>query len=142
MRPIRIRIERVLPIVLLMGCTLSIFTVSALSQVAIPGSREITLRVGDAFTPTGLTSATDAYVTVSGIFSNTCYRWDRAEVTNSTPLIHEIKCIADVGQHTMCAMHIVPYQKRIELGRLATGTHTLRFLNGDGTYFEKTLTIE
>jgi hypothetical protein len=39
-------------------------------------------------------------------------------------------------------MVLVPFQKEVRLGKFEAGKHTLRFENGDGTYFEKTLVIE
>ena len=42
----------------------------------------------------------------------------------------------------MCAMHMVPFQKDVDLGRLQSGQHTLRFLNSDGTYFDQLITVE
>jgi hypothetical protein len=39
-------------------------------------------------------------------------------------------------------MVLVPFNKEVKLGKLNAGKHTLKFLNGDGTYLEKTLTIE
>jgi len=39
-------------------------------------------------------------------------------------------------------MVLVPFTKEIRLGKLQTGKHALRFLNGDGTYLEKSLVVE
>jgi hypothetical protein len=105
-------------------------------------TKEVSVNIISVDVPAGLASNTDAYVVVSGMFPNTCYQWSRAEVTSTTPLVHEISFYADLSQHVMCAMHLVPFQQEVQLGRLQSGTHTLRFINGDGTSFEQTLTIE
>jgi hypothetical protein len=75
------------------------------------------------------------------MFPNSCYSWKPAQVTSPTPFVHEVKAQASVVQQ-MCLMVMIPFQKDVDLGTLASGTHTLRFVNGDGTYFEKSLTIE
>jgi hypothetical protein len=42
----------------------------------------------------------------------------------------------------MCLMVLIPFQKDIRLGKLDSGEHQLKFLNGDGTYMERTLKVE
>jgi hypothetical protein len=39
-------------------------------------------------------------------------------------------------------MVLVPFTKEVKLGKLNSGKHTLKFLNGDGTYLEKTMAVE
>jgi len=107
-----------------------------------PVTKQVNVTVSSAYVPGGFSSTTDAYVIVSGMFSNSCYQWDRADVNNLNAFTHEIRVIADVTQNMMCAMHLVPYQKEVDLGVLQSGAHTLRFIGGDGTYFEQGLTIE
>ncbi|MGE0171052.1 hypothetical protein [Nocardioides sp.] len=97
--------------------------------------------VNDAYIPGGFGSDSDAYVIVSGMFPNSCYRWNRADVKAVSTTVHEVRSIATVSQ-TMCLMVLVPYSKEVSLGRLQPGEHTLRFMNGDGTHFEKTLVVE
>ncbi len=103
--------------------------------------KEVEIGISGAFVPAGFDSASDAYVVVNGVFQNGCYSWKRADVNNTTDFNHEIKSVASVKQG-MCIMVLIPFQKDIRLGKLATGTHTLKFLSGDGTYLEKTLTVE
>ena len=103
--------------------------------------REVQIGINGAFVPGGFDSNSDAYVVVSGVFQNGCYKWGRAETTNRDEFNHEIvsKTIVTPG---MCIMVLVPFQKEVRLGKLAPGTHSLKFLNGDGTYMEKSLTVE
>ncbi len=103
--------------------------------------KEVQIGISGAFVPGGFDSSSDAYVVVSGVFQNGCYKWSRADVTNVDTYNHEIKSMASVTQG-MCIMVLVPFQKDIRLGQLATGQHKLKFLNGDGTYLEKTLAVE
>jgi hypothetical protein len=130
---------------------LSFLTVLAMSASSIvvfadgnePESKEVVVGVSDALVPGGFDSSTDAYVIESGVFPNGCYRWKRAEVTSSADQknLHEIRTIASVSQG-MCLMVLVPFTKEVKLGKLSAGVHTLRFVNGDGTYLERTLNIE
>lgn len=114
----------------------------ALSYAAdsIP-EKEVSVGISGAFVPGGFDSSSDAYVVVNGVFQNGCYRWSRAEVVNVDDFTHEITSKAKVTQG-MCIMVLVPFQKDIALGKLNSGKHTLKFLNGDGTYLEKQLNIE
>lgn len=103
--------------------------------------REVQVGISGAFIPGGFDSNSEAYVIVSGVFQNGCYRWSRAETTNRDEFNHEIVSMATVTPG-MCIMVLVPFQKEVRLGKLATGKHSLKFLNGDGTYLEKSLNIE
>ena len=107
----------------------------------LPQVREVVVGVSDVFVPGGFDSDADAYVVVSGLFPNGCYRWKGADVSSVDAMTHEIQSKAAVSQG-MCIMVLVPFSKEIRLGKLQSGTHTLRFLNGDGTYLERNLKIE
>jgi hypothetical protein len=120
-------------------CAVTTFANSAAAESV--ATKDVNLTVSDVYIPGGFSQNTDAYVIVSGMFPNSCYKWNKAEVTSPTPLIQEVKATATVAQ-SICLMVMVPYQEEVNLGRLVSGTHTLRFLNGDGTSFEKTLTVE
>lgn len=124
---------------------IAIFAAVIMSQFAIaadaPAEREVMVGINGAFVPGGFDSSSDAYVVVNGIFQNGCYKWKRAEVDNKDAFTHEIRSIASVSQG-MCIMVLIPYQKDIRLGQLPSGKHSLRFLNGDGTYLEKSLVVE
>lgn len=104
-------------------------------------TKEMMVGISDAYVPGGFDSDSDAFVVVNGIFPNGCYRWSRADVTHEAANLHEIRNYAKV-QSGMCIMVLVPFTKEVHLGKLTAGTHKLRFLNGDGTYLEKQLTVE
>lgn len=104
-------------------------------------THEAILNISEAYVPGGFSSQTDAYVVVSGMFPNSCYRFNHAQVSDKSSQIHEVRSYATVSE-AMCLMVLVPYQHEVRLGRLPAGEHTLRFINGDGTYFEKSLTVE
>ena len=106
-----------------------------------PVQKEVTIAVNDIYVPGGTTSNSEAYVIVSGMFPNSCYKWARADITSQTPFIHEVRVVANVAQ-TMCMMVLIPFQHEVVFGRLASGSHTLRFVSGDGTYIEKTLRVD
>ena len=103
--------------------------------------REVQIGLTGAYIPGGFDSNSEAYVIVNGVFQNGCYKWSRAETTNRDEFNHDIisKAIVTPG---MCIMVLVPFQKEVRLGKLATGKHSLKFLNGDGTYMEKSLIVE
>ncbi len=103
-------------------------------------TKEVVVGLNDVFVPGGFDSEADSYVVVSGVFPNGCYKWKGADV-KSAGFSHEIVSKATVSQG-MCLMVLVPFTKDVKLGKLDSGKHTLRFLNGDGTYFEKNLVIE
>lgn len=105
------------------------------------GDREVQVGITGAFVPGGFDSNSDAYVVVSGVFQNGCYKWSRAEMTNRDEFNHDIVTKATVTPG-MCIMVLVPFQKEVRLGKLPAGKHSLKFLNGDGTYIEKTLSVE
>ncbi|MGE0763635.1 MAG: hypothetical protein AB7N80_10190 [Bdellovibrionales bacterium] len=103
--------------------------------------KDTIINVQDVFVPGGFSQDSDAYVVVNGTFPNSCYRWNRANVTDKGNNMHEIVSVAKVTQG-MCLMVLVPFSKDVRLGKLSRGEHTLRFINGDGTYFERTLEVE
>ena len=101
----------------------------------------VQIGAADAYIPSGFDSNSDAFAVESGIFPNGCYHWDHAEVNHVNATTHEIRSFAKV-QPGMCIMVLIPFHKEVQLGKLAVGTHAIRFMSGDGTYFEKQLTIE
>ena len=103
--------------------------------------KEVAVGINGAYIPAGFDSTSDTYVVVNGVFQNGCYKWKRSEVSDKDSFTHEVKSIASVSQG-MCLMVLVPFQKEIRLGQMATGNHTIRFLNGDGTYLEKLMVVE
>lgn len=108
---------------------------------AAPSPKTVQLGISGVFVPGGFDSSADAYVVVNGIFQNGCYKWSGAKVTSVDTFNHEIKSYANVNPG-MCIMVLIPYQKEIRLGKLSSGKHNLKFLNGDGTYLEKNMVVE
>jgi hypothetical protein len=106
-----------------------------------PPAKEVVIGLNDVYVPAGFDSEADAYVIVNGIFPNGCYRWSSAEVKNDGQFNHEVKSKAMVSQG-MCIMVLIPFTKEVRLGKLASGDHKLKFVNGDGTWIEKTLKVE
>ncbi|MGE3684320.1 MAG: hypothetical protein AB7G93_21580 [Bdellovibrionales bacterium] len=110
-------------------------------QANTVSTKEVYISISDVFIPDGPKSNGNSYVVVNGLFPNSCYRWSRAEVKDRSGTEHEIRLVATVSQ-TMCLMVLVPYSKEVVLGQLSRGEHTLRFVNGDGTFFERSLTVQ
>lgn len=110
------------------------------AQAAVT-SKDVVVSVSDVFVPGGFDTGSDVFVVESGIFPNGCYSWKEARVNHVKENVHEIETMATV-QQGMCIMVLVPFTKEVRLGQFSRGEHTLRFINGDGTYLEKTLVIE
>lgn len=105
-----------------------------------PATKDVAIGFNDVYVPGGFDPGADAYVIASGLFPNGCYSWKRADVNHIDTFTHEIQSFASVSQG-MCIMVLVPFTKEIRLGKLSSGTHTLKFLSGDGTYLQKTMLI-
>ena len=116
-------------------------TAQASFAAASPTTKQVAIGLNDVYVPGGFDSNADSYVIANGLFPNGCYKWDRAEVKHVATFEHEVQPYANVSQG-MCIMVLVPFSKEIRVGKLASGTHTLKFLNGDGTYLQKTMNIE
>lgn len=99
------------------------------------------ISISSVHIPSGFDSDADTFIVVSGVYPNGCYRWKEAKIENASEYQHNITAIGTVSQG-MCIMVLVPFTKEIHLGKLVSGTHNLRFLDSDGTYFEKELVVE
>jgi hypothetical protein len=106
-----------------------------------PTTREQVVTIADAFMPSNFDTSSDAFIVISGLFSNGCYRYKTATVSNVGERLHEVRALATVSEG-MCLMVLVPFSKEVQLGKLTAGEHSVRFINGDGTYWEKTLNID
>ncbi|MFN7728739.1 MAG: hypothetical protein ACK5P7_06260 [Bdellovibrio sp.] len=117
------------------------FLMGAPVAMAAEPAREVMIGISDAYVPAGFDSNSDAFVVTNGVFPNGCYRYSRAEVTHQDDSTHIVKSYATV-QPGMCLMVLVPFTKEVLIGKLQKGSHTIRFLSGDGTYLEKNLKVE
>ena len=107
-----------------------------------PVEKDVLINIHDVIVPAGFDSESDVVVIESGVFPNSCYRWNQATVQQDKAAgIYEVKSTARVSQG-MCLMVMVPFNKEVNLGRLGQGEHHVRFINGDGTYIEKLIKIE
>lgn len=106
-----------------------------------PVSVKKVVPINDALVPKSSKASEEVKVIVTGLFSNGCYSYDRADVKSVEDQVHEVSVVANVSQG-MCIMALVPFTKEVSLGVLSTGAHTVRFLNGDGTYMERSLFVE
>ena len=111
----------------------------AVPAVRSPGS-EVSVNISTAVLPSGY-DPSEPLAIISGMFSNSCYRCNRASVSNVTETLHEVRAIANV-QMGMCLMVLIPFSEEVHFGKLSRGTHTLRFMNGDGTYQEKQVVVD
>lgn len=116
--------------------------VAGLSANAEPITIEKVITVNDALVPEFADKNQDVKVVVSGTFPNSCYRWSRSDVRTHSEGFQVIRSLALVTTNTNCLMVLVPFSKEINVGRLTPGEHTLRFLNGDDTWFERKLTVQ
>lgn len=102
--------------------------------------KEVAISVMDAFVPGGIKANQNAYVVVNGLFPNSCYSLIGEEVKHVDGFTHEIRTIAKV-RSGICLRVLVPFNREISLGQLSQGTHVVRFISDDATYFEKNMTI-
>ena len=121
---------------LVLGAAGSVF---AKAEVNPPATERV-VSINSVLLPSGLDNS-DPVAVVSGLFPNSCYSWNRADVTNPDAYTHEVRAVATV-QQGMCLMVLIPYTKEVAIGKLDKGSHTLRFMNGDGTYIEKKLDVQ
>jgi hypothetical protein len=98
------------------------------------------VNVSDAYIPSGFDTNAEAFVVVNGWFPHSCYKLKSVEVTHVGPFLHQITTKASVTEG-LCLSVIIPWHREAPLGRLSAGDHKLQFMNGDGTYMEKQLTI-
>lgn len=105
------------------------------------GTREQVVSINDAYVPSGFDSSSDAFIVVNGLFPNSCYRYRDSKVEHIGPALHEVRAYAQVTEG-LCLMVLVPFSKEVQLGKLGVGEHAIRFINGDGTFWEKRVTIE
>jgi hypothetical protein len=121
-------------------------TIASTANAGLPSAKGTSVEkqdtMSDIYIPGGFSSETESYVVVNGMYPSTCYSFSRSEVTNKDPLNHEIRTFSMVKQGEPCLMVFVPYHNEVRLGRLASGEHTLLFVNGDGTSFPRKLVVE
>jgi hypothetical protein len=120
---------------------LSVVGMQAANAADYGETREQVVAINDAYIPSGFDSSSDAFAVVNGLFPNSCYRFRTAKVEHIGPALHEVRAYATVTEG-LCLMVLVPYSKEVQLGKLAVGQHAIRFVSGDGTFWEKSLTIE
>lgn len=124
----------------LLALTIAAFSLP-LARADEPKTRDVVVSIADAYVPSGFDSSSDAFVVVSGIFPNSCYRLKDATVEHVGPALHEVTTYATVTEG-LCLMVLVPFNKEARLGKLQAGEHKLRFMNGDGTFMERNLVVE
>lgn len=126
------------------GLALSISALPVAASAAVVNNafpNEVPLSVSDVFIPSGFDSGADVFVVVNGYFPNSCYSWKNAQVNHISPTEHEIYSMGMV-KPGMCLTVLLPYTQEVRLGRFESGVHTLRFMNGDGTYLERSMSVE
>lgn len=105
------------------------------------GSDEV-ITASEVHIPSGFDSDSDAFIIVSALLRNSCYKWKGVTIDHNDRYTHSIRLVANVDDGGVCMMVVEPISQEIRLGQLDPGEHIIRLDNGDGTYFEKTLVIE
>jgi len=124
--------------------TLAAFTAFTFSAAALAKDgdvREKVVGINDVYIPSGFDSRSDAFIVANGWFPHSCYKLKGAEVEHVGTALHQVTIKANVTEG-LCLTVIIPFHKEVQLGKLAVGDHSIRMMNGDGTYMEKHLTIE
>lgn len=123
---------------ILMLMTAAVLSLPLVAQAEV---HEKVIGVTDVYIPSGFDSSSDAFVVVNGLLMNSCYQLKDARVEDGKNGLKEVTITANVTEG-VCLMVLVPFHKEVQLGKLAVGQHTIHFMNGDGTYLEKQITIE
>lgn len=131
--------KSVIPFLVVTAGLSSSMSLAAAGEDLLP--REVTVGLSDVYVPTTNRRNENAFVVVSGVFPNGCYRWSRGEVNHTNNFAHEIRAKAFVNPG-MCLMVLVPFTREVRLGELSSGDHKLRFVNDDGTYLERFMRVE
>ena len=121
------------------GSAVQAYGIDPIARAAASTS-EVSVNISSATIVSGYDPAEPTAV-ISGMFPNSCYSWNRATVNNVSDTLHEIRALANVRMG-MCLMVLIPYSEEVQVGKLVPGTHTLRFMNGDGTYQEKKVVVD
>lgn len=124
---------------LLVTMVVALISAPAFSQTQ-SNTHEQVVPVTGLMVPTDLEQDSAAFVYASGMFPNGCYHLTGPRVNHLANRVHEIEMVATVNEG-FCTMSLIPFMQKVDLGRLERGDHLLRVLNGDGTYFEKELTM-
>ena len=123
----------------------AVITLAAIASPAFAEGDKTTrsqvVGISDAYIPSGFDTGSDAFVVINGLFPNSCYRFEDARVNHVGPALHEVRAFAEVTEG-MCLMVLVPYNREVALGKLEAGDHAVRFINGDGTHWEKRFSVE
>ena len=127
--------------IIMMGVTLAAAAFAESNPPQQGETKEVVVGVTDAYIPSGFDSNSEAFVVVNGLFANSCYKLKAAQVDHIGPALHEVRVKATVTEG-LCLMVLVPFHQEAQLGKLAIGDHSIHFVSGDGTYWEKRLTIE
>lgn len=99
------------------------------------------LTASDVYIPSGFDANSDVFVVVRTMLRNSCYTFKGVSVERDDHFNHNVRLVANV-EGDVCLMVTKQVNKEVRLGYLPAGTHTLRLDNGDGTYFEKSFTVE
>jgi hypothetical protein len=121
--------------------------VSAISSITVevqaaPDTKEVTVSVNDVFVSDSVESIREVKIVASGVFSNSCYRWSRADITNISETTHIVQAKAWVTTGAPCLTVLVPYSREVNLGYLSKGEHTLRFVGRDETFFDRKFQVQ
>ncbi|HEY8278784.1 MAG TPA: hypothetical protein VIH99_04130 [Bdellovibrionota bacterium] len=117
------------------------FTFSAPASARDGDVHEKVIGISDVYVPSNFDSRSDAFVVVNGWFPHSCYKLKSVKVDHLGPTLHQVTTVANVTEG-LCLTVIIPFHKEVQLGKLNVGEHKIQFMNGDGTYMEKQLTIE
>lgn len=103
-------------------------------------TKKVVVAVQDAYFVKQDNKSTSSFV-VNGLFPNSCYSVAGIKVDHEEDLLHTVRLYANV-QQGVCMMVLIPFTVEGHLGPLSPGSHTVKFVSGDGTSFVKTVLIK
>lgn len=116
--------------------SLTAFAAGQSGQGQVPVEKEQLLNFNDVYIQKDRGIVEPNELLVMGMYPNSCYKWQAAEVKHVDDFTHEVRGVAKV-QQGICTMQLVSFTKEVDLGLLKAGDHTVRVINADGTIFEK-----
>jgi hypothetical protein len=115
-------------------------TLIVASATVHAASRQSSVNLSTVVIPSGFDNSEPVAV-LGGLFPNSCYTWEKAEVTHVDQTTHEVRSFAQI-RDGYCLMVMLPFSEEVPLGTFKTGQHKIKFVNSDGSYIEKTLDVE
>jgi hypothetical protein len=108
---------------------------------------ERVMPIKQVYLPGDANDSAPTEIVIEGMLPDSCYSFARAEVKDDETFVHEVRSIATVRHDRFCLMdaqtnRVQNYSEHVNMGVLKAGVHKLLFIKEDGSYFERSLTVD